>query len=76
MVNNTSLAAAGHLLTTYAALHTQSKMATMGPKWLTGSGEVSNPRFLGSPVNFCKISFLIRALLEKVAREEKNNGTN
>ena len=33
----------------------------------------STPRFLGAPVNFHKISFLIRALLllEKVATEEK-----
>ena len=33
----------------------------------------SNPRFLGTPVNFLKISFLIRALLlwEKVATAEK-----
>ena len=29
------------------------------PKWLTGSGKRSSPRFLGAP----KISFLIRALL-------------
>merc|ERR1711953_1604053 len=31
-------------------------------KWPTGSGKVSNPRLLGAPVNFCQISFLIRAL--------------
>merc|ERR1712105_485769 len=32
-------------------------------KWPTGSGKGSNPRLLGVPVNFCEISFLIRALL-------------
>ena len=29
------------------------------PKWPTGSGKVSTPRFLGAPINFCYISFLI-----------------
>ena len=29
------------------------------PEWLTGSGKGCIPRFLGAPVNFCKISFLI-----------------
>ena len=29
----------------------------------SGSGKVSIPMFLGAPVNFCEISFLIRALL-------------
>ena len=30
-------------------------------KWPTGSGKWSTPNFLGAPVNFRKISFLIRA---------------
>ena len=43
------------------------------PKWPTGSGKGCTPRFLGAPVNFRKISFLIRALLlwEKVVTEER-----
>ena len=43
------------------------------PKWPTGSGKGSNPRLLGAPVNFCKISFLIRAILlwENVAMKKK-----
>ena len=39
---NTSLAAPG------ALGHT-----LQNPKWLTGSGEVSTPRFVGAPINFC-----------------------
>ena len=33
------------------------------PKWPTGSGKGSMSRFLGAPVNFCRINFLMQALL-------------
>ena len=39
------------------------------PKGPTGSGKGYTPGFLGAPVNFSKISFLIRA--EKVVTENK-----
>ena len=43
------------------------------PKKPTGSGKGYTPKFLGAPVNFCKISFLIRAILlwENVAMKKK-----
>ena len=55
----------------------KSKMAARGAtKWPTGSGKGSNPRLLGTLINFRKIRFWIRALFlrEKVATgmEEKN----
>ena len=42
-------------------------------KWLTGSGNGSDPRFLSTLLNFCKISFLIGSLLllKKVDDGEK-----
>ena len=35
----------------------------LNPTWPTGSGKGSNPRLLGALINFCKLSFLIGALL-------------
>ena len=35
------------------------KWCQEAPKWLTGSGKVPNSRFLGTLINFRKISFLI-----------------
>ena len=39
------------------------KWSPEGPKIADGAGKGSNPRLLGAPINFCKISFLIQALL-------------
>ena len=62
---NTSLAAKGAL-----ANRLQRRTACKiqnghqgAQKWPMGSGQGSTPRFWGAPVNFLKISFLIRALL-------------
>ena len=75
---NTSLAAKGALANrlqrrTACKIQNGSQGA---PKWQRGSEMVSTLRFLGVPVNFRKIGFLIRALLlwEKVTTEEKNRG--
>ena len=64
-VENTSLAAKGalaHRLQRRTACKIQNGRQG-APKWRTGSGKVSTPRFLGILRNFRKISFLIRALL-------------
>ena len=47
-IGNTSLAAPG-VLAHRLQRRTACKWA---PKWPTGSGKVSTPRFLGGPVNF------------------------
>ena len=78
--SNTSLAAKG-VLANRLQRRTACKIQNGrqgAPKWQRGSGKVSTPRFLGVPVNFCKISFLIRALLlwEKVATEKKTGEKN
>ena len=53
--SNTSLAAKG------ALAHNLQRQGA--PKWPSGVGKVSTHRFLGVLSNFCKIIFLIRALL-------------
>ena len=56
---DTSLAALGHSLTACKIQNGRNG----APKWPMGSGKVPTSRFLGGPVKFCSISFLIRALL-------------
>ena len=49
------------------------KWPLAGPKWPTGSGKLhSPPRFLGTPVNFSLMRFLIRALLYEKSRRRRN----
>ena len=63
-IYNTSLAAKGalaHRLQRRTACKIQRLPG--GPKCQPGSGKVFIPRVLGVLSNFCKISFLIRALL-------------
>ena len=43
-------------------------------KWPTGSGKWGSPSFLGAPVNFCKTSFMIRALRKGCDGGEKTRG--
>ena len=64
-VGNASLVAKGALAhrlqrRTACKIHNGRQGA---PKWPTGSGKVSTPRFLGILSNFRLISFLIQALL-------------
>ena len=49
-----------------------------GPKMANGPGKVSTLGYLGTPINFRKISFLIQALLprEKVTAEKKKEEEN
>ena len=69
---DTSLAAKGELAHRLQC-RTSSKVQTCcqgATKWPTGSGKMYTPRFLGILSNFCKISFLIRALLLWEKREK------
>ena len=55
MLKNTSLAAPGalaHRLQRRTACKIQNGRQG-APKWPTGSGKGSNPKFLGAPVNVC-----------------------
>ena len=49
---NTSLAAKGALANSLQCLQ-NPKFLPGGPKWPTGSGKVTTPRFLGVLSNFC-----------------------
>ena len=74
---NTSLAAKGaltHRLQRRTACKIQNGCQGT-PKWRTGSGKVSTPRFLGVLSNFRSIRFVIRALLlwESIQRRKNNN---
>ena len=47
----------------------------MAPKSLTGSKKWSTPRLMGTPINFCKISFLFEhSFYEKSRQQRRNRG--